>query len=384
MNMIKSIKKVAVVSLMTVSFGTVAQTAVKRPLVEEYTGTWCASCAFGNVYFDHLADNYPNAIPVAIHSGDVMQNLSVVLYMTNYFDALPTFLYDRVDFPTNPETAPAVSAYPWQTGLDTLDHYLEMQYNQAPIATVGIDQSYDPITRELSATITANFIEDATGDFRLNCFVLEDSVTGGPDYDQTNSNFSGWTGGPAYLQDLINSPAIIQGYVHNHVLREMLGTPEGADASIPASVMSGSTYSKTFTYTIPAEYNENQISLVGVIQRYGASLENDRNVVNANSQHLNIESTNALSNIGSEITDIRVYPNPIESTSKIEFYVKKTGTLSCALYNTLGEKVMNVFDQHFTQGEYSVNIGEFGLSSGVYYLRFNQNDSFQTEKVSVK
>ncbi len=380
---LQHIRIIAIVFTLMIAVNAQSQTAIKRPLVEEYTGAWCSSCGFGNVYFEHLAANYPNAIPVAIHSGDVMQNVSIVSYMTDYFDALPTFLYDRVDFPTNPEIVPAVSAYPWPTGLDTLDHYLDYIYNQTPIATVGIDQVYNSTTREITATITANFIEDATGDFRLNCFVLEDSVTGGSDYDQSNSNFSGWTNGPSFLQSLINSPAVITGYHHNHVVREMLGTPSGALASIPTSVSNGSSYSKTFTYTLPVDYDENQISLVGVIQRYGSSVENDRNVVNANSQHLEVQ-TNSLTNIENSILDLSVYPNPIDESSKIEFYVKKSGTISCALYNSLGEEVAIIFQNHLTQGEYRINLNQFGLSGGIYYLKFCQSQSTQTEKICVR
>lgn len=380
---LQQIRIIATVFTMMIAINGQSQTAIKRPLVEEYTGAWCSSCAFGNVYFDYLAINYPNAIPVAIHSGDVMQNVSIVNYMTDYFDALPTFLYDRVDFPSNPEIVPAVSAYPWPTGLDTLDHYLDMVYNQTPIATVGIDQTYNSATREITATITANYIEDATGNFRLNCFILEDSVTGGSDYNQTNSNFSGWTGGPAYLQSLINSPSVITGYHHNHVLREMLGTPAGATASIPTTVSNGSSYSKTFTYTLPVDYDENQISLVGVIQRYGPSIENDRNVVNANSQHLEVQ-TNSLTDIENNILDLSVYPNPINETSKIEFYVRETGTISCTLYNSLGVEVSSIFDNEFTQGEYKIDLNQYDLSSGIYFLKFIQNQLNQTEKICVK
>lgn len=364
-----------------------SQTAIKRPLVEEYTGAWCSSCAFGSVYSEHLKNNYPNSIFIAVHSGDPMQVFSISGYMSNYFDALPTFLFDRVDFPTNPGQVSAVSAYPWNTALDTLDHYLDIQYNMSPIATVGIDQTYDATSREITVTINGNFITDASGDFRLNCFIVEDSISGGSDYNQSNTNFSGWTGGPSFLQPLIDSDPVIVGYQHNHVVREMLGTPAGIVASIPTTVTNGSSYSKTFTYVIPAEYDESQISLVGVIQRYGADINIDREIVNANSQHLDLDEedpTSSLNGIENNILDLIVYPNPIDETSKIEFYVKETGTISCSIYNSLGEEVAIVFNKTFTQGEYKMNLNHFNLGSGIYYLRFNQNQSSQIEKICVK
>ena len=181
MKYLKTVKLLVLFTAMSVySYG---QTPIKRVLVEESTGTWCASCGFGGIYFEHLEEIYPNAIPVAVHTGpggqDPMAIFSVELYMIPYFSGSPTFLFDRKDFPDNPGTKPAISASnPWANGLETLDSYLGQIYNQTPIATIGIDQSYNPSTRELSVTITSNFIQDATGDFRLNCFTFRENGVG--------------------------------------------------------------------------------------------------------------------------------------------------------------------------------------------------------------
>ena len=380
--MTKHISNFIILTCLLLNINHLSAQPIKRTLVEEYTGTWCASCGFGSIYSQHLEDNYPNSVMVAIHSSDVMQNLDVVLYMTEYFDALPTFLYDRVDFPSNPEDAPAVSAYPWPTGLDTLDHYLDMQYDEIPIATVGIDQVYNADTREITATITVNFIEDATGEFRLNCFILEDSVTGGSEYDQTNTNFSGWTDGPDYLTPLIESPSIIEGYVHDHVLREMLGTPTGISASIPTSVESGSSYSKIFTYTVPEEYNENQISLVGMVQRYGPSVIDDRRVVNTMSQHLYTGTSSIDENL-TLFSKLSIYPNPVTNKSQMEFYVKKTGHLTGKIYDATGELVKIIFDSEFVQGEHRVDFGELNLDAGMYLISIKNGTNHQTQKIII-
>ncbi|MCK5855892.1 MAG: Omp28-related outer membrane protein [Bacteroidales bacterium] len=373
-------------TLLAFSFYSYGQTPIKRVVVEESTGTWCASCAFGSVYFEHLENNYPNAIPIAVHTGpggqDPMAIFSVELYMIPYFSGSPTFLFDRKDFPTNPSSKPAISATPWVTGLDTLDRYMDLVYNQNPLATVGVTKSYNSSTRDLEVTITANFIQNTTGDFRLNCFILEDSVTGGTEYNQANSNFSGWTSGPSYLQDLINAPAIISGYVHNHVLRETLGNPEGVTASIPSSVTSGSSYSKTFNFTLPTGYNENKISLVGLIQRYGTDVVNDREIVNANSVHL-IDQTTSTSEYEVGIRDIRVYPNPVESKSNIEFYVSKSNHITCELYNINGQKIKTIFDKKLVQGEYRETLNNLNLTSGTYFLVFRQDGHVTNKKIVV-
>jgi len=360
---------------------------IKRVLVEESTGTWCASCGFGGIYFEHLESNYPNAIPVAVHTGpggqDPMAIFSVELYMSNYFGGSPTFLFDRKNFPNNPSTKSSVSgSNPWAHGLDTLDSYLDLVYNQAPIATVGITQSYDISNREITITVTANFIENATGNFRLNCFILEDSVTGGAEYNQANSNFSGWTAGPSYLQELIDESHPIVGYVHKHVLREMVGNPEGMTANIPTTVASGSSYSKTFTYTIPVEFDENNISLVGLIQRYGSDVVADREIVNANSQDLSLVP-NSISETAQNFVDISVFPNPVTEKSSIEFYVRKNDNIKCDLINSFGQLVKPLFNNYFTQGEYRVDFDRSNLSNGVYFLRFSNSETTVIKKIVV-
>ena len=373
--------------LILASFSLFSQTAIKRVLVEESTGVWCASCGYGAVYFEHLEDKYPNAIPVAIHTGpggqDSMAIFSVELYMIPYFSGSPTFLMDRKKFASSPSSKPAISASnPWEYGLDTLDHYMDKIYNNTPLATIGITQSYDAATRLITATITSNFITDASGDFRLNCFILEDGVTGGPHYDQANSNFSGWTSGPAYLSDLINSPHPIPNYVHNHVLRAMLGNPEGAPASIPSSVVDGSAYSKTFTYTIPAGFDENEITLVGMIQNFGADKVADREIVNANSQHLVTDPT-SISEIENDFIDVSIYPNPITDKSVIEFYAKNNESVSCVLYNFQGQMIKEVFANQFTPGEYRIDLGTQNLKNGTYILRFSNNDSAVNKRIVI-
>ena len=383
----KTIKLLTIsISLLLILISNVgfSQTPVKRVLVEEYTGAWCSSCAFGGVYSKHLENNFPNSIFVAIHSNDSMENTTVKFYMANYFSSLPTFLYDRKDFPQNPATKAAVSAYPWATGLDTLDHYINKVYNTSPLATVGISQVYDSVTRQLSVTVSANFIANASGSFRLNCFIVEDSVTGGSAYDQTNSNFSGWTSGPAYLSSLISAPSIITGYVHNHVLREMLGTPAGATAGIPTTVVAGNSYSKTFNYTVPLSINHKKISLVGVVQRYGSNIVADREVVNANSQPLYFGSTTAsIKDLEEDFITLSIYPNPIVADSKIEFYVKNDGEISCDLYNMQGQVVKHLFNKHFVAGEYRINLNDINLSNGTYMIKFTKNQKSIIKRIVV-
>lgn len=386
----KTLKTISILSLILVSFSYgFSQDPIKRVVVEESTGTWCASCGYGSIYFEHLEENYPNTIPIAVHTGpggqDPMAVLSIELYMLDYFSGSPTFIFDRKDFPHNPNAKPSISASnTWEFGLDTLDSYLDLVYDEDPLATVGMTRSYNSATRELNVTVTSNFIQNATGEFRLNCFIVEDSVTGGSEYNQANSNFSGWSSGPAYLQELIDAPAVITDYVHNHVLRETLGGNEGVDASIPSSVTNGSSYSKDFTFTLPSGYDENNIKLVGLVQRYGADKVNDREIVNANSISL-IDNTMSISdNDVQGIEKFNIYPNPVNSNSNLEFYLPISSKIKCELYNLYGQKISTLFDEYLVQGEYVKNLSNLDVVPGTYFVVLNNRSTSMRKTLIVQ
>ena len=141
----------------------------------------------------------------------------------------------------------------------------------APVS-VGLDSiSFNASTNEVTVTVNAEFYRPLSGDLRLNVILVEDNVTGYP-----QSNTYNTSAGHPYFG--AGNPIV--NYVHNNVVRGFLGDTWGTAGVIPGSVTNGTTVSHTYTYTIPAGINLNEVKLVGIVQRYTANA-NGREIFNS-------------------------------------------------------------------------------------------------------
>ncbi len=70
---------------------------------------------------------------------------------------------------------------------------------------------------------------------------------------------------------------------------------------------------------------------------------------------------------------IKVFPNPIFSSTNISFSIKETGNIKITLYNIKGQKIISIIDDMYMPGEHTIewNGSSFlnnGYSSGVYLM----------------
>ena len=251
----------------------IAQGPVKRVFVEQFTGAWCGWCVDGSVVIDNLLAQYPNQlIAVKVHQGDGMEIPKVMADTLRSFVAgYPSGSIDRKLF-TGQQTV-GVSRTLWT-------NFVRQQL--ALDAEVGVEITnvkFGAATRKITADVTANFVKSVSGDVRINLIVVEDNVTGtGAAYDQKNfiSNNPSFVGHPYY-----SKPATITGYKHRSVVRAYAGGVWGVKGIIPGVAQTGTPYTASFSYTLPASYNPENITLVGTVQKYGTAT-NAKQMLNAN------------------------------------------------------------------------------------------------------
>jgi hypothetical protein len=249
----------------------IAQQPVKRVLLEQYTGAWCGWCVDGSVVMDELIKEFPDqVIGVKVHQGDDMQIPKVFDSLSSMVPFYPSGSIDRVVFPGEATVG---------TGRDKWRQYVLSQMTKgSDIDVKVVNVSYDKTTRVMKADVEATFVKSMSGDLRLNLMVIEDDVTGeGQGYDQSNyiSGNASFKGHPYY-----DKPSVIKGYNHRSVVRAYPGGVWGIKNSIPAITSTGETYTASFTYTIPEEYNAGNMLLIGVVQKHGANA-NAREILNA-------------------------------------------------------------------------------------------------------
>ncbi len=229
----------------------------KYVVIEELTGTWCSWCPRGTHKGRQLSHDYDNVIFIAIHTSDPMA-------YSEYSEAsgltgAPSGNVNRKHFDQDTEQ--------WESKVN-------QETNVNPPAYINVETTYNESTRELEAIISAEFIEDFTGNLRIGGLVLEDAVTGQSGYDQSNS-YSGGGNGPLGGFENLPNPVPANMIAYDHLSRQLFGGYDGAEGSVPATVNSGETHSYTFNYTLPEEYNHEYIRVAGWL------------IDNSNSQILN-------------------------------------------------------------------------------------------------
>jgi len=74
------------------------------------------------------------------------------------------------------------------------------------------------------------------------------------------------------------------------------------------------------------------------------------------------------------------YPNPFNPSTTIPFRLGQPGTVLIEIYNTNGQRVATVINTFRSAGFHTVNWDAGGLSSGVYFIRLQHEDSIQIRK----
>jgi len=71
--------------------------------------------------------------------------------------------------------------------------------------------------------------------------------------------------------------------------------------------------------------------------------------------------------------ELSVIPNPITSTSSIEYVIPEDGLVSLKLYSATGELIQVILNQNQNAGKYRLDFDSAKLQSGVYNLQLNTN-----------
>ncbi len=75
------------------------------------------------------------------------------------------------------------------------------------------------------------------------------------------------------------------------------------------------------------------------------------------------------------------YPNPFNPATMIKFSMPASGNVSLKVYDQLGKEVAVLSDGYRTAGTYEVSFDASGLSSGVYFYKFQGGSFSETKKM---
>ena len=342
--------------------------AVRTVLLEEFTGTWCSSCINGPVVMDQIHDLYPDdVVMVSIHDGDAMEFDDGIAsgFNTPYY---PSAMIDR----TLRNGDEWEFRFDWEW-IDVVEDHFSMY---TPVE-VSMWHGYDPVTREITMTLTADFVDVAAGDMRFVTMIVEDSLVGeGEGWDQKN----GYNNVPGHPYYGAGNPVV--GFVHNHVLRAVPSGAFGNSGIVPAEVFASESYSETITYTLPDNFNESKISMIGFLAYYGTEI-GSREVLNAATMDLHEEGTVGLGEVQA-VKNFKIFPNPSNELVNIMFDQATELDTKIFVYDVCGKQV-DVISEKATMMEgtqhYSYNTRN--LEPGLYFVTIITDDKAQTKRLVI-
>jgi hypothetical protein len=328
---------------------------------EEGTGTWCQWCPRGAVFMDQYEEEYGQYwIGIAVHNGDPMVNTVYDNGISSYFGGYPSSIVDR-----GAEVDPS--------GMST-DFFTRLQV--PPVATITNTPEWDAVTRELQVTVTANFQAAANSNYKLACVLTEDGVTGtSGNYAQSNA-YAGGGSGVMGGYELLPNPVPASQMVYDHVAREILPSFAGDAASFPATVNAGDQHSRTYTFTLPAAWNENNIHVIGLL------IDPTGRIDNAGKS--SVFSATGLDELSSNSTQtFKMYPNPATELTTVEVILDKVSDVKLSVVDMSGKEVASR-DYGSMMKTSNIQLNTSRLDAGIYIVHLSIDNVQMTKRLVVQ
>lgn len=335
---------------------------------EEGTGTWCGWCPRGAVFMDYMADKYDGFwAGIAVHNNDPMEDLVYDAGIGNYIQGYPSAIVDR-----GSAIDPAAME----------DDFIE-QIAKTPKAVITNGATYDPNTRELKVSLTFDFQSAISGNWKVACALTEDGVTGTQGYSQSNY-YSGGGSGEMEGYELLPNPVPASQMVYDHVARIIAPSFEGDANLLPSSVEAGDNHSACFTFTLPAEWDESKMHIIGMLISPSGEIDNAGYASISSAETNGLATCDATASLEtSEIDlDFKLYPNPAKNLAYINLNNSNGEEISLRITDITGKVVAK--RSYNIQGDVQLPINTSKFEKGTYIVHLNKGGIVQQKKLIIQ
>lgn len=213
-----------------IAYNVMTTPTAKSAVIEEFTGLACGNCPDGHRRASNLLHSHPGEVfTVCVHAGPFATSRRAG---TNFITTMGREIHDY--FGVNSYPCGDVNRRQFSTGLvigrgDWNAACREVSSETSPV-NLWTSASFDQATRVMTVNVEAYFTSSMT-DPRLTVMLLQDNILGPQSGGELGDE-----------------------YPHRHMLRDGLtenafGDPMGVNGE-------GQYFTKTFTYTVPADINE--------------------------------------------------------------------------------------------------------------------------------
>lgn len=248
LNIMRISKLMIAIAAGLIAFTTTAQVInddrvpVHRPLIEEYTGTWCGWCVRGLVGMELLKQRFGDEfIGVAYHNGDPMEIMSSNDF-PNDFWGFPTAFIERA-YEVDPyygfgnTSAGIISDMEQFAAMNVIaDAFVTAQWTSDEKTAIDVD-------------VTSYFTIDAGAYYALEIMLIADDLHGSSSsWNQKNyyNGSSSYSNDP-YLGPWVKKPGSVSGYHFNDVI---VGTSGVVSGSLPDKIIAYNDYSFHYSFTL--------------------------------------------------------------------------------------------------------------------------------------
>ena len=85
--------------------------------------------------------------------------------------------------------------------------------------------------------------------------------------------------------------------------------------------------------------------------------------------------TSSLSSLEKVLSDVRLFPNPVDDFMTVEFHLMKSEIFSLNIINALGQTIKSISkNEFFNAGKHKLVVDTNHLPSGIYFLKFNSKE----------
>ncbi len=314
----------------------------KITLFEIYGSTTCPSCPAGFAAANTIANTAGNAVACFIKDGTPVFANAQYYFYPKYFRSTtgytPAGVFNMEEFGAAPINSVSSS---W------VDNAI-LKANAISPALLTLNPSVNSTSRELTVDFTTNLKYVDQGKYFINLYILENGIVGAQ---------SGGTN-----------------YTYNNVVRAMLDGLNGDSTLIPLNPVVNTNYTKSYTYTIPASWNLNRLSLIGMV-----FLKNDTSYYNALNVIKYTYDHTGISQYSSEDNDFAtVYPNPFASELNVQFN-EKFAYATLSLMTIDGKVIANELLNGSTDASYNYNWSF--LPSGIYFVKIVSDEKTIVKKI---
>jgi hypothetical protein len=339
----------------------------KKVVAEEGTGTWCPWCVRGAVFMELLSDRYDEFyIGIAVHNADPMTVTEYDAAIGGLITGYPSGLVDRA----GGEFDPSQFEIPFLERVQT-----------TPMTFIQNGATWNPGTRELNVSAMATFQQTVTGNYRMAIVLTEDGVTGTTtDYAQNNA-YAGGANGAMGGYETLPSPVPAAQMVYDHVARAITPSFDGLNNAFTGGQNAGNSTAYNTTFTLPAEWDENNVHIVAMVIAPDGTIDNAESVTIAQGVENGFIAGLVLGQ--NEIVEstfekqIQLYPNPATDNSFINLNLTNSEKVTVTLMSSDGKIVA---DKSYGElnGSLRLPVNLSGLSNGLYLVKVMIGDQVTT------